>query len=46
VRKCNICGFTRRYPMAAQRQKRKRGSLIVGRTRLMSGIANLGSMDE
>jgi ribonuclease P protein subunit RPR2 len=24
VRKCNTCGFTRRYPMAAKRQKRKK----------------------
>lgn len=24
ARKCNTCGLTRRYPMAAQRQKRKR----------------------
>jgi len=24
ARKCNTCGFTRRYPIAAQRQKRKR----------------------
>jgi ribonuclease P protein subunit RPR2 len=46
VRKCNICGFTRRYPMAAERQKRKRGSLTVDRTGPVSGIANLSSMDE